>query len=263
MITLFDIPSAPPNRAWSPNTWRTRFCLNYKGLPYKTEWVEYPDIASVYAKYNTPAPSTDEDGHPFYSLPAILDDDKNGSPTMIAGSLNIAKYLDETYPDTPLIFPEPGEEGMKRQQAFWAHGAEDRFAPLYPLIWKQVMRTVLNPRSQAHFTVMRGRDLREWYGPEIQTLEDVHISDEKKQEKWEKFNDNFALFGEMFGGKEGGFKWYLGDKISWIDFVVAGILIWISEAWGEESDEWRDMCALNGGKWSSLLQGLKDYQAVL
>ncbi|KAH6918270.1 hypothetical protein BKA70DRAFT_12145 [Coprinopsis sp. MPI-PUGE-AT-0042] len=259
MITLFDIPSVPPNRPWSPNTWRTRFCLNYKGLPYKTEWVEYPDIATVYAKYNMPAPSTNDDGSPYYSLPAIIDD-RSGQPSMITGSRNIAQHLDETYPDTPLIFPEPGEEGMNRQ-AFWAK--EDRVVPLYPLIWKQVMKKLLSPRSQAHFTVARGKDLREWYGGQVETLEDVQISDEEKAEKWKKFKSNFELFGEeTFGGKEG-FRWYLGDKISWIDFVVAGILIWIRESWGDDSEEWKDVITWNDGKWLHLLEGLKEYQAVL
>ncbi|KAH7153819.1 hypothetical protein DER46DRAFT_611994 [Fusarium sp. MPI-SDFR-AT-0072] len=43
-ITFFDIPSRSPQVCWSMNTWRTRLLLNYKGLDYKTEWLEYPEI---------------------------------------------------------------------------------------------------------------------------------------------------------------------------------------------------------------------------
>ena len=59
-IILFDIPSKEPRRAWSFNVWRgersdktngnpatiaylapqtVRLLLNYKKIPYKTEWV--------------------------------------------------------------------------------------------------------------------------------------------------------------------------------------------------------------------------------
>ncbi|THU78683.1 hypothetical protein K435DRAFT_786154 [Dendrothele bispora CBS 962.96] len=44
-LVFFDIPSKIG--AWSPNTWKTRYSLNYKGIPYKTVWVESPDIAKT------------------------------------------------------------------------------------------------------------------------------------------------------------------------------------------------------------------------
>lgn len=60
-VVFYDIPgNAHPQKAWSPNTQNTRYAsrreqeglltdtlryiLNYKGIPYKTVWVEYPDI---------------------------------------------------------------------------------------------------------------------------------------------------------------------------------------------------------------------------
>ena len=65
-IVFYDIPgNAHSHKAWSPNTQKTRcallsrlrdvkvisersdlfsYSLNYKGIPYKTVWVEYPDI---------------------------------------------------------------------------------------------------------------------------------------------------------------------------------------------------------------------------
>lgn len=45
--TLLDIPSNINGRClcWSLNTWKVRAVLNYKNLPYDTEWTEFPDIA--------------------------------------------------------------------------------------------------------------------------------------------------------------------------------------------------------------------------
>ena len=40
---LFDLPGKD-GRAWSPNTWKVRSVLNYKKVPYQTEWIEFPDI---------------------------------------------------------------------------------------------------------------------------------------------------------------------------------------------------------------------------
>jgi len=68
-IVLFDLASRPPRSTWSLNPWKSnsparldhrqepvqdeltrsyhvaRLLLNYKGLNYRTEWLEYPEIA--------------------------------------------------------------------------------------------------------------------------------------------------------------------------------------------------------------------------
>jgi len=41
---LYDIPGKE-GKCWSPNTWKIRAALNYKKVDYKTEWIEFPDIA--------------------------------------------------------------------------------------------------------------------------------------------------------------------------------------------------------------------------
>jgi hypothetical protein len=40
---LYDLPSKQ-GTAWSLNPWKTRLILNFKGIDYKTEWVEFPDV---------------------------------------------------------------------------------------------------------------------------------------------------------------------------------------------------------------------------
>ncbi|RDB26472.1 Glutathione S-transferase-like protein ustS [Hypsizygus marmoreus] len=97
VITFYDIPSTLPGKAWSANTWKTRYSLNFKGLPYKTVWVEYPDIAELSKKLGI-APTNEGPNGPNYTLPAIYDPTTG---TALAESIAIAEYLDKTYPDTP------------------------------------------------------------------------------------------------------------------------------------------------------------------
>ena len=47
--------------------------MNIKGLPYRTVWVEYPDIVAVLEKIGAPPAGKAPDGSPKYTLPAIYD----------------------------------------------------------------------------------------------------------------------------------------------------------------------------------------------
>jgi len=64
-IVLYDLPSKGRRSCWSLNPWKSkvislyeevtnstqaRMLLNYKGLHYKTEWVEYPDLKPTLEK---------------------------------------------------------------------------------------------------------------------------------------------------------------------------------------------------------------------
>jgi hypothetical protein len=74
-VTLYDIPGRDNRGGWSLNPWKSkvgfypelhcthskktaRLALNFKGIEYDTEWLEYPNIAPVLkAKYVTPGVS--------------------------------------------------------------------------------------------------------------------------------------------------------------------------------------------------------------
>ncbi|KAJ7483558.1 hypothetical protein FB451DRAFT_1234964 [Mycena latifolia] len=72
-IVFYDIPSTLPNKCWSPNTWKTRYALNFKGIPYKTSWVEYPDIEPLSREVGAAPTRNKPDGRPHYTLPMIHD----------------------------------------------------------------------------------------------------------------------------------------------------------------------------------------------
>jgi len=63
-IILYDLPSKDPCGCWSLNPWKTRMALNYKGVDYNTEWVEYPDIASKFKELYAPLVKRVSNRHP-------------------------------------------------------------------------------------------------------------------------------------------------------------------------------------------------------
>jgi len=53
-ILLYDLACRGRCASWSFNAWKTRLVLNYKGLAYRTEWVDHVNVAEVLkATYET------------------------------------------------------------------------------------------------------------------------------------------------------------------------------------------------------------------
>lgn len=116
-----------------------RSLLNFKNIPYRTQWVEYPDIAPLFESLNvTPNPS----GAPTpYSSPAItLPDGK----THIMDSLNIARYLDEHYPDPPAYVSDPMTERI-------FNAVTDLFTSIRPILIPRVREYKLFCFTQPSF----------------------------------------------------------------------------------------------------------------
>ncbi|KAK0491774.1 hypothetical protein EDD18DRAFT_1358561 [Armillaria luteobubalina] len=89
-LTLYDIPSTLPSKAWLPNIYKVRYVLNYKGLAHHTEWVEFPDIEALYKRLGAQASETKDDGvTPHYTCP-LLHDHSTGA--LVSDSAAIARY---------------------------------------------------------------------------------------------------------------------------------------------------------------------------
>ncbi|KAE9402968.1 hypothetical protein BT96DRAFT_956119 [Gymnopus androsaceus JB14] len=80
MITFYNFAGRIKGVPWNPNVWKIRYALNYKGIAYKTVWLEYPDI----------------------ELPTVHHPSHYDNSTGTA----IAEYLDKTYPSTPRLIPQ-------------------------------------------------------------------------------------------------------------------------------------------------------------
>ncbi|KAG1727814.1 hypothetical protein EDB19DRAFT_1941889 [Suillus lakei] len=112
-LVLYDILSELPGNNWSSNPAKPRFVLSYKDLPFVTLWVEYSDIP-IAMKSIGAKPNKRRDGSEVYTVP-VLSDPNTGS--LITDSLEIASYLEKTYPEKP-IFPNNSEPLIRAAKFF-------------------------------------------------------------------------------------------------------------------------------------------------
>ncbi|KIM37536.1 hypothetical protein M413DRAFT_30750 [Hebeloma cylindrosporum] len=248
-IIFYDIPSTLPGIAWTPNTWKIRYCLNYKGIPYKTEWVEYPDIEEHCKKHGIAPTSKWRDGSPRYTFPAIHDP---STGIYVAESLLIARYLENQYPDTPKVFPGPHD--LSALHAAFSKALDVEIAPATQFIISAIF-PVLNPRSEAHFRRTREKT----FGKK---LEDIAPQGEDRIAQWAQFRAGLGNVNKWFEMNGGG-PFLMCDVLSWSDLVLAGETIWYRILWGEDSEEWKDIKSWDGGRWGKILETLKEYETVM
>ncbi|KAJ2915893.1 hypothetical protein MD484_g4524, partial [Candolleomyces efflorescens] len=255
MITLYDTPSTLPGTAWSLFTWRIRLSLSYKKIPYKTQWLESPQIAPTLQKLNIPPTKYYDDGSPMYSVPAILDvDDQTGeTKAALAESYDIAVYLDEAYPLTPRLFPSDDDTAeLERIEKFVKREFMPMWPPSFYLTVCKMMLPNFNPESRERFSKTCATDFLRGYGKE--RLEDIPLSDEDRKDGWRKVREGFESLEEGVLKAE----WFSGSEISFADLVIGALLISIRVVFGEGSTEWKDVMGWSGGRWERFLVSLDE-----
>ncbi|KAF5348611.1 hypothetical protein D9756_009572 [Leucocoprinus leucothites] len=246
MITFYDLAAKDGIQTWSPNPWKTRYVLNYKKLPYKTVRLEYPDIESEYKKLGIPPSGINFDGTSLYTSPSIIDE---ATKTPVTDSYKIAEYLDKAYPNTPPVFP-PGTEVF--QAAFYDQ-VNELIGPLWPLLLPRIPRNLLNPPSAEYFT--RTRSVL--FG---MPLSHAEPQGEKKIEAWQRVQVVFEIINGWLSKSSG--PYFMGDTVTFSDFVIAALLDGIRICFGEESKEWKNVQTWNDGRWKTFLTSLEKYANV-
>ncbi|KAF8625608.1 hypothetical protein AX17_006794 [Amanita inopinata Kibby_2008] len=244
-IIFYDIASKLTDTALSPNTWKTRLVLNYKGLPYKTEWVELPDIEAKCKELGV-GPTDIMSDKPLYTLPAIYDPN---TQTAIADSYHIARYLDKTYPNTPRVIPEGTEvfqifplfpHVMGSNLAFWSFTVPATYA-------------VLNPQSLEYFR----RTREAMFGKEI---EDMELKGAEAEAAWKQLKDGYDAMDKMWQLSKG--PHMMGETLSYMDLVIASWSFWLRAIFGKDSEKWKDITSWNGGRWGMLFESLTQYESL-
>ncbi|KAF9478093.1 hypothetical protein BDN70DRAFT_913847 [Pholiota conissans] len=244
-IVLYDLPSKAKGNAWSPAAWKVRYVLNFKGIPYKTEWVEYPDIENLWKKLGIAHTSLKADGRPHYTVPAIYDP---STGVYLSESLQIAEYLEKTYPDTP-IFPH---NTLGLQWPF-----NDVFTSNLSSLWNFITPAIcwkLNPTSEVYFRATR----EESFG---QTMENLFPKGDAAVAEWAKLREALGKVDVLYSKTSG--PYLMGDTLSWADIVVAGYLTMIKVIFGEDSQEWRNISTWHDGRWKKCIDNLKKYETVV
>ncbi|TDL18667.1 hypothetical protein BD410DRAFT_728224 [Rickenella mellea] len=240
-ITLYDIPSTVPGSAFSPNVFKTRMALNFKGLSHKTEWVEYPDIAPRMKELGASPTGPPDD--PEYTVPVIHD---HSTGKIISNSLDIAQYLDETYPDTPQLLPSgPGIAAVFERYFIQST------TPLSRLM-QPTQFPKLNPASHAFFRKSR----EDWTKCKV---EDILPPGREREEAWSRVKQGMdKLYGLLEkNGKDKPFVF--GDRITYAEFIMAGYLVWVKIM---SEEEWVQISTWNGGRWDKLLEMTEKYRTI-
>ncbi|KAL8917301.1 MAG: hypothetical protein Q9208_008022 [Pyrenodesmia sp. 3 TL-2023] len=140
-ITLFDIPSTPPNKAWSSNPWKTRLVLNYKALPYRTHWLEFPDIAPCLKSHDIPPNAQGI----AYTVPTIHFPSSRNHPKdeYIMESRAIAIALETAYPEPSLHLDAPQLAKIEELRG-------QAFGTLIGVVGRRILATLLNESSKEY-----------------------------------------------------------------------------------------------------------------
>ncbi|KAF9270536.1 hypothetical protein L218DRAFT_952651 [Marasmius fiardii PR-910] len=239
VVEFYDIASKDGGTT-SPNAFKTRYSLHFKGVPYKRIVVEYPDIKTVCEKIGATPTMKKPDGTPFYTLPAIRD---LLTGVVISDSMCIAEYLDEQYPDKPTLIPD-GTLALHKayNDAFGA-----KFLNMIPLMLPKVPPT-LNPLSQEYYE----RTRKEMFG---MTLAELYPKDPDAQ--WKKVEADFEVVAGWFKEDE----FIGGDRPIFADFVTASFVLFVRNVYGADSPEWKNLGgSFQSGRWGRLVENLKQYE---
>ncbi|KAJ7597744.1 hypothetical protein C8J56DRAFT_1159586 [Mycena floridula] len=224
-----------------------RLTLNYKEIPYRTVWLEYPEIEELAISLGAEPTTTLPNGDQLYTLPMIHD---LSTGAVVNDSAKIAQYLDEQYPETPRVLA-PGTHGL--YQAFLETFMNNILSPTWSFVMPY-FPNILNPPSLEYYR--KAREPR--FG---KTLEGMRPdTEEGKEEQWRKVE---AAFGRMA-------KWMPkdslfimgGDKPTFPDFAIGAALIGYELTFGEEGEEWKIMSKFDDGRWARTLRAWDKYRDV-
>jgi len=268
-ILLFDIPTtlSGPN---SPNTWRVRyvvlieeciypgllcleslrFALNYKGLDYRTQWVDVSAIEATCKPLGIHPTGVKPNGQPQYTLPAIIDRTDPSDPVILSNSIPIIEYLESTYPPAPGSELFPG--GTK---AFQVLVIQFVVIKLLSFVSKLALKDWYRSKSPGEQVNLRARVEGRFGKP----LEEVELKGAEREATWKELEQIMKSVEDAFKKNESG-PFLMGRQVSCADFALCGALIFFK---GISPDGlWEGVASWDGGRWARYLDAFKDWMAV-
>lgn len=267
-ITFYDIAHRPPveKSCFSPNPWKSRFALNFKGVPYSTSWVGMPDISKVRRDLGVPPCRTFADGTDFNTLP-IIQDTTTGST--VGDSFDIAVYLQRTYPNTAgdlfpaqtldytftqnAAFVVPLSERQEGDFAEYANFNTNVDAAFTTHAQLMVHGMTLDPatseQTKAEFVRRAG----------VSSWDDFTLTGDARGKLKDSFRDMLGGLAKLFVRDAAG-PFLLGQQASYADFIVGGWLRMAKQTLPET--EWEETRGWHGGVFGRLYDALETYAEV-
>ncbi|KAK3310808.1 uncharacterized protein B0T15DRAFT_482018 [Chaetomium strumarium] len=252
-IVFYDIKMRPPveRHCCSPNPWKTRLALNFKGVPYSTSWVALPDIARVRSSLKVPACRKFADGSDYFTLP-LIEDPATG--LRVGDSFDIAVYLQKTYPDSGAgdLFPaQTLDYAFARLDGFLVPLSDCRDSEFPEYAW---FNTNVDAAFSAHVQLavqgfpfdpataeatkaefVRRAGVSSW--------EDFALVGEAREKVKDSFRNMLGGLARLFSRDASG-PFLLGARASYADFIVGAWLrmmcVTLPESEWEEVRSWHD-----------------------
>ncbi|PFH52512.1 hypothetical protein AMATHDRAFT_2228 [Amanita thiersii Skay4041] len=247
MIIFYDFPSKIVGGPYNPNTWKVRYTLNYKRIPYKTEWVEYTEIESKCKEIGIPPSGTKKDGMPSYTLPSIWDTD---AKVGVSESYRIAEYLDKTFPNSPKVIIPGTEALLNIFIQTWAQNLK--------ALWQFTIPATLEVLDHAPSYEYFRRTRSQMFGKDLKEVPPKPGVEREAALQELKAGLNVL---DRWLVKSGG-PFIMGDNPSFADFVVGGYMRWTRAVLGPDSKEWKEIASWNEGRWGQRVQRLDQYATV-
>lgn len=244
-IVLYDLADAKGS-SWSFNPYKTRLSLNFKGLPYRVEYISFPNVEPRLKELGV---SPASDTFPYYTLPVIADpsSDPNGKPTYVSDSFKIAVYLDEKYPSPkyPAIFPSG-------TQAIQSLLVSQYFSTIAGGLVSSLLRDlprILDPASAEYFH----RTRTAWINANL-------LSVEETSKRWQEVREKFETIGKPSGPSSGAEQFIMGSQPSFVDFALGGFFHFVERVGGNDSSGLKRMLEWQDGKWGAYWSSIKQIE---
>ncbi|KAI1374716.1 hypothetical protein F4677DRAFT_446980 [Hypoxylon crocopeplum] len=234
-IIFYDIASGPPVAPYAPNPWKTRYALNFKGVDYKTEWVELPDVTSIRKKLDAAPVRFFGDGEPFHTLP-VIEDQSTGRT--VGDSFDIAVYLDKTYPNSPSLF---APSTISLHAAFNAH--VDRIFTSGYLLFSHGLP--FNPKTAVQSKAEFERRAGVFW-------DELTVRGEERKWELEKYRASLGELARFLRRGEGPFVG--GKTASYADLIIGAWLKFMSVT----IEEWDEIQWWHDGLWGDLYRLLQE-----
>jgi glutathione S-transferase len=219
-------------------------------------------------------PSSVRNGRPVYTLPVVVDllRSPTSPPAVLSNPNTIADYLEAAYPARP-IFPE----GSRAVQALFVHYVQEVFTkPLLPIL-VPLSHQHLPERSRTHFRsdspgIGGGGTVIGTGGGVVGGASGsggvVGLPPGPQREQaWVAVKEQFDFLAGIMdkngvdGNGNGMVLWVQGGGVSYADFALCAVLIWIERV--APHDGWQRIRQWNGGRWTRLCDACREWMDVL
>jgi glutathione S-transferase len=268
VIVLYDIGHRPPVQGsnFAPNPWKSRLALNFKGVPYTTNWVRLPDVSKVRRGLGQAAGRKFADGTDFFTLP-VMHDPATGST--IGDSFDIAVYLQRRYPDAggdllpaqdldftftpPFAFPtplsEPDDGGFPEYLRFNINVDAAFSTHTQLMIGGMPFDPATIEETKVEWTRRAG----------ISNFDDMILTGEGRVKTMESFKAMLGDLSKLFVKNPDG-PFLLGKQVSYADFIV-GAWLRMSQICLPKA-EWEEVKGCHGRVFGRLHDALDVYAEV-